>query len=123
VAHLFDEIYYQDFVCLEDDGNSFSRELFRQCHAYFFEAGSKMELLDFNPNKIEIKFFVTNDFGDAIIIHSCVTIKDMMFVEKRPFDRSFQHHHGNAHYVREMRRGYEEIKGDTIVMKHCNMIE
>jgi hypothetical protein len=61
VAHLFDEIYHQDFVCLDEGGNSFSRELLRQCHAYFFEVGSKIELLDFKhltstPNKIEIKF-------------------------------------------------------------------
>ena len=106
MEHYFEDIYHTDFQLTEEDGSVYSREPLRQCHAYFFAVGCTAKLIRFehlSSDKVEIKYNVIN--GDNIIyIHSLATVKDNQIIEKKPFDRSLQHHR-NGHYLRELRRG------------------
>jgi hypothetical protein len=106
VSHLFDEIFDQDFELIEQDGQVYSREMLRQCHAYFFETGSEAFFHEFkylDHNHAEVRFVVVNDETE-IIVHSFVTVDDNKFINQRPFERSLQHHQNGA-YLRELRRG------------------
>ena len=107
IGYQFDEIFDEDFSVIEQDGNTYNREMLRQSHVYFFERGFQAELLDFNyisPDNAEVKFIVKKDDEVIVVVHSFATIIDGKIIRQKPFDRSFQHHK-NGHYLREIRRG------------------
>jgi hypothetical protein len=77
VAHLFDELYDDEFT-LQDKGSIATREQMKRTHAKAFELGSKATLLHCSTssdNSIEYKFRLVNDQWD-LIIHCIATVKD-----------------------------------------------
>jgi hypothetical protein len=88
VAHLFDELYHNEFT-LEENGSTVTREQMRRIQAKAFELGSKATLLycSTSSSALEYRFHLVNDQWD-MVIHCMAVVKDDKLYRAQPVEGS-----------------------------------
>jgi hypothetical protein len=88
VAHLFDELYHNEFT-LEENGSTVTREQMKRIQAKAFELGSKATLLycSASSSAIEYRFHLINDQWD-FVIHCMAAVKDDKLYRAQPVEGS-----------------------------------